>query len=184
MDLKKKNHGKSSLTESDAEWWCFSPQSTGATSASGLEAAPSWVRFPSLQATAQQGRQANEGTCMRGPFLYYPRWVAATAKQTIYRTKACTLLPCSPSQGQSPTPPPSEEKWIIMKLKSGEKMISSLKSWAVRMPNNLVVWKPQSMQRNELLKINISLCSVLFRRKSQQKAAHHSFCYSRNHVHV
>lgn len=45
------------------------------------------------------------------------------------------------------------------------------------MPSTTMVWKKTSMQRSELLKTNISLCSVLFGAEShekKQKAAYHS----------
>lgn len=56
----------------------------------------------------------------------------------------------------------------MMKWKSKEKIVSSMKSWAVRMPNNTVVWKPQSMQRSELLKINLFMLCAIWS-KSQER---------------
>ena len=65
-----------------------------------------------------------------------------------------------------PTP---KKKWIKIKWKSEEKkIILSLKNWAARIPD-IMVWKPQSMQKSELLKVNISLCSALFGAKNKER---------------
>lgn len=144
-------------------------QSIGAGSASGLEAAFRWVRFPSLQTAAQQRMRQIKGPTGEASCSSLLGELQLQQCRPFIEQKPAYGSPAQFHLKVKALPPLPEEKWIKMKWQSEEKnIISSLKSSAARM-SNMTVWKPQSMQRSELLKMNISLCSALFRAKNQAR---------------
>lgn len=94
--------------------------------------------------------------------------------------KPAPLLPRPmPSQGQSPSPHSQRKKRIVMKWKSVEnKITSALKSWAVRMPSNTMVWgkkQPQCREVSCWKQTSLYALCYLEQRamKEAKKAAHH-----------
>lgn len=103
--------------------------------------------------------------------------------------KPAPLLPCPmPSQGQSPSPDSQRKKRIMMKWNSVEnKIISALKSWAVRMPSNTRVWEKKPPQCSEVsCWKQTSLYALCYLEQRAMKEAKNStsFCCARNHVHA
>lgn len=95
--FKKNKRGKSSVTMSDAEG-CFIRQGALGWSASGMEAAPKWERFPFLQAAPRKGCRPIKGPT--GEALPLASMSCSCHRKTMDRTKSSTLLTHSlaPSQ--------------------------------------------------------------------------------------
>lgn len=111
---------------------------------------------------------------------------SCSTADTIYRTKASKLLPPSiPSQGQSPTPHPHLPRKNGSWKSEEKKIISSLKNWAVRMPNSTLVRKKHQCREVSCWK-QTSLYVVCYLEQRTMKAAksNTSFCCYRHHVHT